>query len=163
MNIEDLTNETLDVINKNSYKKRKNGLIFKDKWIEPKYVPSVLSRASINILNYWYKKTSVMFEFYDCENKKVPSLLTRKGDAINPYNFEISYQIEKGGILAVRIPGYVQNSYAVYINNFPKDMPVNDGYVYIDANDGDRIKIKLEDKINVIYPIFTNNLAQFIS
>ena len=69
-----------------------------------------------------------------------------------PYNFEISYQIEKGGILAVRIPGYVQNSYAVYINNFPKDVPVKDGYIYIDANDGDSIKIKLEDKINVIYP-----------
>ncbi len=69
-----------------------------------------------------------------------------------PYDFEISYQIEKGGILAVRIPGYVQNSYAVYINNFPKDVPVNDGYIYIDANDGDSIKIKLEDKINVIYP-----------
>ena len=42
MNIEDLTNETLDVINKNSYKKRKNGLILKDKWIE------VLERYSIN-------------------------------------------------------------------------------------------------------------------
>lgn len=29
-----------------------NNVVFKDKWIEPKYVPYVLSKASINILNY---------------------------------------------------------------------------------------------------------------
>ena len=42
MNIDDLTNENLEIINNNSYKKRKNGLILKDKWIE------VLERYSIN-------------------------------------------------------------------------------------------------------------------
>ena len=29
-----------------------NNVVFKDKWIEPKYVPYVLSKAAINILNY---------------------------------------------------------------------------------------------------------------
>ncbi len=69
-----------------------------------------------------------------------------------PYGFEINYNIEKGGKLAVRIPGYVGKNYAVYINNFPKDAPLKDGYIYLEAIDGDCIKIKLEDKINIIYP-----------
>ena len=69
-----------------------------------------------------------------------------------PYSFEINYQIEKGGKLAVRIPGYTCGNYAVFINNFPKDTPLKDGYIYLEANDGDNIKIRLEDKINIIYP-----------
>lgn len=69
-----------------------------------------------------------------------------------PYNFEINYQIAKGGRIAVRIPGYVGNGYAVYINNFPKDVPMNNGYIYLQVQDGDIVKIKLEDKIRVIYP-----------
>ena len=69
-----------------------------------------------------------------------------------PYGFEINYQITKGGRLAVRIPGYALDSYAVYINNFPKDVPMTDGYVYITVADGDTVKIKLTDEIRVIYP-----------
>lgn len=69
-----------------------------------------------------------------------------------PYNFEINYAVEKGGKLAVRIPGWTQGNYAVYINNFPHDAQYKDGYVYLTVNDGDSIKIKLEDKIKVVYP-----------
>lgn len=46
MNIEDITKEVLENINSNSYKKRKNGLVLKDKWVE------VLERYSINYENY---------------------------------------------------------------------------------------------------------------
>ena len=69
-----------------------------------------------------------------------------------PYDFEVSYHIEKGGNLAVRIPAYTCGDYAVFINNFPKDAPAKDGYIYLDVNDGDNVKIRLADKINVIYP-----------
>ena len=69
-----------------------------------------------------------------------------------PYDFEVSYHIEKGGNLAVRIPAYTCGDYAVFINNFPKDAPAKDGYIYLDVNDGDSVKIRLADKINVIYP-----------
>lgn len=68
-----------------------------------------------------------------------------------PYSFEINYNIEKGGKLAVRIPGWSEN-HAVYINNFPYDAPIKDGYVYISVSDGDTVKIKLEDKIKTVYP-----------
>ncbi len=69
-----------------------------------------------------------------------------------PYGFEINYHIAKGGRIAVRIPGYVGSGYAVYINNFPKDAPMTNGYIYLDVQDGDSVKIKLEDKIRVVYP-----------
>ena len=69
-----------------------------------------------------------------------------------PYDFEVNFRIERGGNLAVRIPGWAKGNYAVYINNFPKDVAYENGYVYISAVDGDSIKLKLQDKINVIYP-----------
>ena len=69
-----------------------------------------------------------------------------------PYDFEVSFRIEKGGKLAVRIPGWANGSYAVYVNNFPRDVAYENGYIYISADDGDNIKLKLQDKINVIYP-----------
>ena len=69
-----------------------------------------------------------------------------------PYDFEVNFRFEKGGNLAMRIPGWTKGNYAVYVNNFPKDVAYKDGYAYITAADGDSIKIKFEDKINVIYP-----------
>ena len=73
-------------------------------------------------------------------------------DTKYPYDPEINFAIEKGGNLAVRIPGYVGKEYAVFINNFPTDAPYKDGYIYLEVKDGDNIKIRLDDKINVIYP-----------
>ena len=73
-------------------------------------------------------------------------------DTKYPYDPEINFAIEKGGNLAVRIPGYVGKEYAVFINNFPTDAPYKDGYIYLKVKDGDNIKIRLDDKINVIYP-----------
>ena len=69
-----------------------------------------------------------------------------------PYDFEVNFAIRKGGELAVRIPSWAKGNYAVYVNNFPRDVVFRDGYVYINAEDGDNIKLKLQDKINVIYP-----------
>lgn len=47
---------------------------------------------SLDIVNEWYEKTGTVYEFYDCENKKCPSRLTRKGEVVEPYNFEIRMQ-----------------------------------------------------------------------
>ena len=73
-------------------------------------------------------------------------------DTKYPYDPEINFAIENGGKLAVRIPGYAGKEYAVFINNFPTDAPYKDGYIYLEVKDGDNIKIRLDDKINVIYP-----------
>ena len=69
-----------------------------------------------------------------------------------PYDFEVNFAIEKGGKLAVRVPGYTGDNYAVFCNNFPKDTELKDGYIYMEVGDGDNIKIRFQDKINVIYP-----------
>ena len=47
---------------------------------------------TVKVINEWYEKTGAVYEFYDCENKKSPQLLTRKGEVIEPYNFEIRLQ-----------------------------------------------------------------------
>lgn len=47
---------------------------------------------TISVLNEWYFKRGVMFEFYDSENKKAPCELNRKGPPVEPYNFEIRMQ-----------------------------------------------------------------------
>ena len=39
-----------------------------------------------------YDKFGVIFEFYDCEDKKAPKELYRKGELIEPYNFELRTQ-----------------------------------------------------------------------
>lgn len=51
-----------------------------------------IESKTIQILNDWYKKTGVMFEFYDCENKHAPYELNRKGVPFTPYDFTIRAQ-----------------------------------------------------------------------
>ncbi len=51
-----------------------------------------IEEKTINILKFWYEKTGVMFEFYDCENKRAPYELNRKGEPFTPYDFTVRYQ-----------------------------------------------------------------------
>lgn len=51
-----------------------------------------IEEKTVETLNHWYKKTGVMFEFYDCENKRAPYELNRKGEPFEPYDFTIRYQ-----------------------------------------------------------------------
>lgn len=70
-----------------------------------------------------------------------------------PYDFEVKYEIEKGGRLALRIPAWSEN-FALIING--NQMPTDTldfvcGYVYLDVADGDRVSLKLDGAPRVIY------------
>ena len=51
-----------------------------------------LTEKTIKVVNEWYQKTGVVFEFYDCENKIAPYKLDRKGTIVEPYNIRIKLQ-----------------------------------------------------------------------
>lgn len=47
---------------------------------------------TIDVVNEWYHKTGVIFEFFDCDNIVAPNKLNRKGPIVEPYNIRIKYQ-----------------------------------------------------------------------
>lgn len=51
-----------------------------------------IETKTIDVLNFWYKKTGTMFEFYDCENKRAPYELNRKGLPYEPYDITVRCQ-----------------------------------------------------------------------
>ncbi len=61
-----------------------------------------------------------------------------------PYGFDISYRIIKGGRIALRIPSW-SRKYTVSINGAKLAAKPENGYVYINADDGDEIKLVLDD------------------
>ncbi len=61
-----------------------------------------------------------------------------------PYDFTITYQIEKGGKLAVRIPEW-SKTWQISINDKAIDAVTQKGYVYLTAADGDSVKLTLDD------------------
>lgn len=67
-----------------------------------------------------------------------------------PYGFSVTYKIEKGGRLAVRIPSWSE-SYLVLLNKKPVRTEKIKGYVYIDVADGDTLIITLDDSIRTNY------------
>lgn len=67
-----------------------------------------------------------------------------------PYGFAVTYKIEKGGRLAVRIPSWSE-SYLVLLNKKPVRTEKIKGYVYIDVADGDTLIITLDDSIKANY------------
>lgn len=68
-----------------------------------------------------------------------------------PYGFAVTYKIEKGGKLAVRIPSWSE-SYLVLLNKKPVRTEKIKGYVYIEVADGDTLIITLDDSIKTNYP-----------
>ncbi|MBQ2799463.1 MAG: glycoside hydrolase family 127 protein [Ruminiclostridium sp.] len=68
-----------------------------------------------------------------------------------PYGFAVTYKIEKGGKLAVRIPSWSE-SYLVLLNKKPVRTKKIKGYVYIEVADGDTLIITLDDSIKTNYP-----------
>lgn len=73
-----------------------NNVVFKEKWIDPKYVPYVLSQATINILNYmpgnfgkYGGSQSKMFQ-YMASGKPICSNLKMMYCLINKYNLGIA-------------------------------------------------------------------------
>ncbi len=51
-----------------------------------------ITEKTLQILQEWYEKTGVIFEFYDSENKRAPFSLRRKGDPVEPYDMRIRVQ-----------------------------------------------------------------------
>lgn len=60
-----------------------------------------------------------------------------------PYDFDITYQIEKGGKLAVRIPAW-SKTWQMSVNGKNTDTKPEKGYVYINVTDGDSVKLTLD-------------------
>lgn len=67
-----------------------------------------------------------------------------------PYDFNITYEIEKGGRLAIRIPHW-SKTYTLNINEKAIDVKPLKGYIYIDVSNGDTVKLKLDDTPRFIY------------
>ncbi len=68
-----------------------------------------------------------------------------------PYGFEVRYDVRSGGRIAVRIPGWSRNKFTVELNGQEYVCEPEKGYVYIDAEDGDRITVTLDDAPRYVY------------
>ena len=49
-------------------------------------------KKTLDVVEEWYKKKGVIFEFYDSANKIEPNKLKRKGEPIEPYNIDVRVQ-----------------------------------------------------------------------
>ncbi len=67
-----------------------------------------------------------------------------------PYGFTVTYKIEKGGKIAVRIPAW-SKEYKLTINNEAAALAPENGYITVNAADGDIIRLVLDDKPRFIY------------
>ena len=67
-----------------------------------------------------------------------------------PYDFNITYEIEKGGRLAIRIPHW-SKTYTLNINEKAIEVTPIKGYIYIEVSNGDTVKLRLDDKPRFIY------------
>ena len=67
-----------------------------------------------------------------------------------PYEFTITYKIEKGGRLAMRIPSWSAD-YTLEVNGSKVCAEIQKGYAYIDVSDNDIVKLMLDDKPRFVY------------
>ena len=51
-----------------------------------------IEENTLFVLDYWYKRTGTVYEYYDPENVKAPKELNRKGKPYEPYDFTVRYQ-----------------------------------------------------------------------
>ncbi len=68
-----------------------------------------------------------------------------------PYSFTVKYTVEKGGKIALRIPGW-SDSYRLEVNGKEALTEFNEGYAYLDVSDADKVILTLSDKIRTVYP-----------
>lgn len=61
-----------------------------------------------------------------------------------PYDFTVTYQIEKGGTLAVRIPAW-SKTWQLKQNSKTIGITPKNGYIYLTVSDGDAIELTLDD------------------
>ena len=67
-----------------------------------------------------------------------------------PYDFNITYIIEKGGKLAIRIPHW-SKTFTLKVNKKNAIIEPVKGYIYLDVSDGDIVELTLDDKPRFIY------------
>lgn len=67
-----------------------------------------------------------------------------------PYDFTVTYKIESGGTLAVRIPAWSKN-YTVELNGTSKSVAAEKGYVYISVENSDVVKLVLDGTPRFVY------------
>ncbi len=51
-----------------------------------------ITEKMLRVVQEWYEKTGVVFEFYDSENQTAPYRLRRKGDPVEPYDMRVRVQ-----------------------------------------------------------------------
>lgn len=67
-----------------------------------------------------------------------------------PYDFTVTYKIENGGKLAVRIPMW-SNGYTIKVNGEKIVSETEKGYAYIYVSDGDTVKLTLDGTPRFVY------------
>ncbi len=67
-----------------------------------------------------------------------------------PYGFKVTYKIESGGKIAVRIPQWSKKTELI-VNGIPTGLKSENGYVTVNAADGDVIELILDDTPHFVY------------
>ncbi len=67
-----------------------------------------------------------------------------------PYDFTVTYKVEKGGRLAVRIPAWSRN-FTLELNSGKVYAEAEKGYVYVTVSDGDTVKLTLDGTPRFVY------------
>lgn len=80
-----------------------------------------------------------------------------------PYDFTVTYKMEKGGNLAVRVPGW-SRSFGLTVNGEAVVAEPEKGYVYLKVQDGDVVALTLDDTPKYLYasakvPALTGKIA----
>ena len=67
-----------------------------------------------------------------------------------PYDFTVTYKVEKGGRLAVRIPSWSKD-FSLELNGEKLTADMEKGYAYITVSDGDCVKLILDGTPRFVY------------
>ena len=67
-----------------------------------------------------------------------------------PYDFTVTYEVEKGGKLALRIPSFSKH-FSITINGKEADYTLKKGYAYMEVQDGDSVMLVLDGAPEFIY------------
>jgi DUF1680 family protein len=67
-----------------------------------------------------------------------------------PYGFTVTYRIEKGGRMAIRLPGW-SNTTAIALNGEAVQLAPVNGYQYLTVADGDVVVMTLDDGVRTVY------------
>lgn len=67
-----------------------------------------------------------------------------------PYDFRVTYEIQKGGKLAIRIPHW-SKTFTLNVNKKNSNVKPIKGYIYFDVSDGDIVELLLDDMPRFIY------------